>query len=144
MSAPQQKKIEPLKWNKVLPSPLHARYKLITGQEYVMEGVKTLCDSGHAELAYNVVEMLLGRGMPLLPGHVDFIPESCSLFNAKEVLGYEDSGYIFAVYGYSGRSEDSEFSCLFIDDVNIYARVCTLREVQQIWELFMSMREESK
>ena len=72
---------ELIKWVKVLPSPMNAKYTLITGKEYFAEGIKTLCDSGYSEMALNAVEMFLGRSIPIIVGHLDFIPKSCALLS---------------------------------------------------------------
>ena len=135
---------EPIKWVKVLPSPMNAKYTLITGKEYFAEGIKTLCDSGYPEMALNAVEMFLGRSIPIIVGHLDFIPKSCALLSAKEVTGYDDSGYFFAVLGYSGSSSDREFVCVFLDDVNIYGRLCTFREVERVWNMFRELKENEQ
>ena len=131
-----EKKPQRLRWLKLFSSPTSARYKLITGQDYILDGVKTLCDGGHPEQAYIIISKLLESKFPILPNHIDFIPRKCSVFEAKELFDYEDSGYIYAVEGYSGSTGVEEFSCIFIDDVLNYIRICTKNEVDLVWTVF--------
>jgi len=129
-------------WDRVFPVPIRKRYELLCGSNYVMDGVKTFCESGRAEIAYNVIEMLLGRQMPILVSHLEFMPTACRVFDAKSLFGYEETGYMIAFVGMSARSMQSEFVCLFFDDINVYARLCTMNEVYKVWEAFSKEIEE--
>lgn len=128
-----------LTWSKVLPGASSARYQAITGTDDFVEGLKVLCDSGYAELAQNAMETFAGSRIPIFIPNVDFIPQSCAVYEASSVLGYDD-GHIYAVHGYSGRSNGDEFACIVFNVKMFYIRVCSLREVERVWEVFNSQR----
>jgi len=131
---------ERVSWGHVFSRPTAVRFKLRTGQETIVDGVKVLCDSGFAEAAYHAVEEMLSRSMPILVGHLDFAPNSCRVVRAAELFPHEYDGYVFMVEGYSGASGDTEFFCIYINDVQVYARVCSRREVEAAWRVWTGER----
>ena len=121
-----------LPWSKIMPSPLSNRYALVSGKNDAVMGIKVLCDSGYTEMAYNAVLMLTGRSMPIIVGHMDFVPEKCSLVEAGKLFDYEANTFIYVIKGYSARSQEKEVSCIIIDFDKLYVRTCTINEARKL------------
>jgi len=134
-SLPGKKELERLTWRKIFSPATSERYLRTTNTIYVLDGLKILCDSGRVEAAYLVVEEMLGKQLPVLMGHLDWIPLSCQVMPAQNIFDYEEQGFIISFIGHSMRSGGQEMTCIFFDDGLYYARICTRNEVEKIWQI---------
>jgi|GEM_PF-4800697 len=125
-----------LTWGNLFSSVTARRYGLVTNTDYLVDGLKKLCESGFTDPAYNVLEYLLGRHLPILPCHEASIPVKCMVFEAPGILGYEAGGYIIAFELDSYKSGRREFTCIYFDDTRIYARLCSLSEMQEVYTVY--------
>jgi len=115
--------------------PTRSRMQMITRTEYVMDGLKMLCDAGRVETAYMVLENLVSaKTMPLFVSHMAFMPQRCHVVPASKIFRYEASKslYLVIVEGFSVQSGREEVSCIAIDDMLFFARLCTHRELEEV------------